>query len=665
MAKSALVQTIPDKCRVCYTCVRECPAKAIKISSGQAEVIDDRCIGCGNCVLVCTRGAKKPVGSLRQVMDILSSGKSTAAIIAPSFPAEFALISPEKVAGMIKAVGFNYVCEVAFGADLVASAYRKLLKDNPDKRYIGVTCPAVVSYVEKYIPELVPHLAPVASPMVAEAKVVKKLYGENTEVVFIGPCIAKKGEAEDETGVDVAATLTFAEFRTLMAMKGVYPDKVEESGFNPPTPGLGTLFPINRGMLQAADIKEDLVSGEIVTADGRNNFVEALSEFASGDMEARLLEVLCCQGCIMGSGMTSKSPLFRRRAKVGRYTRKSLEKVNFNAWNIAVERCSDIDLSRKFTPSDKRLKLPSEFEVNRIMERMGKFTIEDELNCGACGYETCRKHAVAIFKGLAESEMCLPYSIEQLKSTVEELALTNDELAGTRVALKHAEKMAGMGQLAAGIAHEVNNPLGVVLMFAHTLLEENPGNDDLQEDLKTIAVHADRCRKIVSGLLDFARQNKVSRTQVDVSDMVFKVVSVVNRSQNIELEFINEDIEPLAELDEDQMAQVLTNLATNAFQAMGDSGKLTIVTGGDADRVTISFRDTGCGIPRENLKMIFEPFFTTKGKGEGTGLGLAVTYGIVKMHRGQITVESNTEPSRGATGTTFTVSLPRRDPENG
>lgn len=664
MSKSPLVQTIPDKCRMCYTCVRECPAKAIRISGGQAEVIDDRCIGCGNCIQVCTRGAKKPVGSIRQVTDLLGSGKKIAAIIAPSFPAEFTEISPEKVVGMLKAIGFEYVCEVAFGADIVAQAYRKLLNDNPEKRFIAVTCPAVVSYVEKYIPELVPHLAPIASPMVAEANVVKKLYGEETEIVFIGPCIAKKGEAEEETALNVTASLTFAEMRSLLAVYGIDPEKVEESGFNPPTPGLGTLFPINRGMLQAADMHEDLVSGEIVTADGRNNFVEALSEFASGDMEARLLEVLCCQGCIMGPGMTSKAPIFRRRAKISRYARESLEKVNFNAWNIASERCADIDLERKFTPSDKRLKVPSEIEVNRIMERMGKFTIEDELNCGACGYETCRNHAIAIYKGLAESEMCLPYSIDQLKNTVEELALTHDELAGTRVALKHAEKMADMGQLAAGIAHEVNNPLGVVLMYAHTLLEENPDNNELREDLKTITVHADRCRKIVAGLLDFARQNKVSRTLINVPELIRKVISVIKRPDGIELLFISEDIEPCAELDEDQMAQVLTNLTTNAFQAMGNSGRLTVKTGGDAEMVTISVSDTGTGIPRENLKKIFEPFFTTKGRGEGTGLGLAVTYGIVKMHRGQITVDSNADSHAGPTGTNFTVTLPRRGPSN-
>jgi len=298
------------------------------------------------------------------------------------------------------------------------------------------------------------------------------------------------------------------------------------------------------------------------------------------------------------------------------------------------------------------------------MERMGKFTVEDELNCGACGYDTCRNHAIAIFKGLAESEMCLPYSIEQLKSTVEELAETSDELAGTRIALKHAEKMAGMGQLAAGIAHEVNNPLGVVLMYAHNLLEENPHNQELTEDLRTITVHADRCKKIVSGLLDFARQNKVTLTRVDVPELMKRTVRLIDHHPGIKVRFLAEDMDPVAELDEDQIAQVITNLAGNAFQAMGESGRLTVKTGGDADRVTIIVEDTGSGIPAENLKMIFEPFFTTKERGRGTGLGLAVTYGIVKMHRGQITVDSNADPEKGPTGTTFTVSLPRRGPES-
>lgn len=664
MSRLKLVETIPDKCRVCYTCVRECPAKAIKIEAGQAEVIPERCIGCGNCVKVCTRGAKKAVGSTLKVLELLRSGKRTAAIVAPSFPAEFAGVSTGKIVGTIRAMGFELVCQVAFGADVVAHAYRRLLKENPDKKYIAVSCPAVVTYVEKYLPELVANLAPIASPMVAQAKIVKHIYGDDVKIVFIGPCIAKRGEAEDDPHSDVYASITFAELRNLISLLGIDPEKTKESQFNPPTPGLGTLFPINRGMLQAADMNEDLISSEIVTADGKDSFVEALKEFASGDMETRLLEILCCKGCIMGPGMTSKAPLFRRRAKVSRYARESLSDVNFNNWNIVMDRCREIDISRVFNPMDTRLESPGDVEINRIMERMGKFTLEDELNCGACGYETCRDHAIAIYKGLAESEMCLPYSIEQLKAAVEELAETNDQLAGAKVALKHAEKMAGMGQLAAGIAHEVNNPLGVVLMYAHTLMEENPDNEELSEDLKTIAVHADRCKKIVAGLLDFARQNKVTRTKVDVPELMKRTIGPMKKPGKITVDYVSEDIDPIADLDEDQIAQVITNLAENAFHAMGEKGKLTVKTTGDADKVVITIKDTGPGISRENLKKVFEPFFTTKKKGLGTGLGLAVTYGIVKMHRGQITVSSIDDPEKGPTGTAFTVSLPRRVPEN-
>lgn len=664
MSETRLVETIPDKCRVCYTCVRECPAKAIRISGGQAEVITDRCIGCGNCVKVCTRGAKKAVGSTTKVLELLRGKQKTAAIIAPSFPAEFAGVPKEKVVGTIRTMGFDYVCEVAFGADLVAREYRRLLRKNPDRRYIAVSCPAIVNYVEKYMPEMVPDLAPIVSPMVAEAMVVKHLYGDDVKIIFIGPCLAKKGEAEDFEGSHVEASITFAELRNIISIMGIDPEKVQGSDFNPPTPGLGSLFPINRGMLQAADMNEDLLSGEIVTADGREEFVEALKEFESGDMEARLLEILCCEGCIMGPGMTSKAPLFRRRAKISKYARESLDNINFNSWNVVMDRCSGIDLKRTFAPSDMRLKAPSETEITRILERMGKFTLEDELNCGACGYDTCRNHAIAIYKGLAESEMCLPYSIEQLKNTVEELAETSDELAGARVALKHAEKMAGMGQLAAGIAHEVNNPLGVVLMYAHTLLEENPGNPELGEDLKTIALHADRCKKIVSGLLDFARQNKVTRTEVDVPELMRRTIGPMKRPEGIRVEFISEDIDPTAELDEDQIAQIIINLASNAFDAMGEDGSLRVKTGGDAEKVVITFEDDGPGIAAADIKKVFEPFFTTKKRGRGTGLGLAVTYGIVKMHRGQITVESNPDPDRGPTGTTFTVTLPRRAPEN-
>ena len=211
MQTACFVQTIKERCRVCYTCVRECPAKAIGISDGQANVIPERCIGCGNCARVCSQGAKKVLDGTQQVKHLLNQGGAVAALMAPSFPAEFEECEYEKVVGMLRALGFRYVHEVGFAADLVARRYRELL-DSPDRtNYIATTCPALVGYVERYYPDLVPKLAPIVSPMVAAARIVHRLYGPEVPVVFIGPCIAKKGEAASEKlEGEVDAVLTFA-----------------------------------------------------------------------------------------------------------------------------------------------------------------------------------------------------------------------------------------------------------------------------------------------------------------------------------------------------------------------------------------------------------------------------------------------------------------------
>ncbi|HOW16520.1 MAG TPA: [Fe-Fe] hydrogenase large subunit C-terminal domain-containing protein, partial [bacterium] len=160
-----VVETIREKCRVCFTCVRECPAKAIRIRDGQAEIMGARCIGCGNCVKVCSQKAKRVLSSLDNVRTILQSKDKKIAMVAPSFPAEFHDVDHKKMVGALKKLGFDHVHEVGFGADLVSLAYKELLVSNPDKSYIATTCPSIVAYVEKYYPELVPHLAPIVSPM--------------------------------------------------------------------------------------------------------------------------------------------------------------------------------------------------------------------------------------------------------------------------------------------------------------------------------------------------------------------------------------------------------------------------------------------------------------------------------------------------------------------
>ena len=660
--KISLVTTIKERCRVCYTCVRECPAKAIRIAEGQAEVISERCIGCGNCVRVCSQKAKKVLSGIEQVQHLLASGDRVAAIIAPSFPVEFTELEYQTVVGMVRAMGFAIVHEVAFGADLVAKEYRKLLASNDGKRYISTSCPAIIGFVEKYFPHLVTMLTPIVSPMVADARTLHRLHGNDLKIVFIGPCIAKKGEAASENvSGEVDAVLTFSELRDMLDAKGIKATNSTPSEFDGPQAGLGTIFPVSRGLLQAAGIEENLITGDVVATDGRSNFVEAIEEFGSGDFDARLLEVLCCNGCVMGAGVTSKFQLLTRRASVSTYVRKKMQTFDKDAWQRDMEQFSDLDLSRTFTANDQRALSPFEDEkVAAIMARMGKVKTEDELNCGACGYDTCRDHAMAIYKGLAESEMCLPYTIEQLRRTVKELANSNCQLVSTQEALMQSEKLASMGQLAAGIAHEVNNPLGVVLMYAHLLLDEAQSDPKLREDLTMIAEQANRCKNIVAGLLHFARQNKVMLQAADVNILVARSIKAIQTPENISVTIEQNGDDPTADLDTDQMIQVLTNLFSNAIAAMPDGGTLTAGTGGDKDTVCFIVKDTGVGIPKENLSKIFEPFFTTKQIGKGTGLGLAVTYGIVKMHRGSINVTSNADPAAGPTGTTFTVTVPRK-----
>ena len=660
MTQPQLVQTIKERCRVCYTCVRECPVKAIRIAEGQAEVLHERCIGCGNCVRVCSQHAKQVLDGKPEVRALLAGQAKVAAILAPSFPAEFADGSGTRVISAVRGLGFELVGEVGAGADLVARAYSQLMA-TPDRRhYIATTCPAIVAFVERYHPELIDSLVPIVSPMVAAARALRELHGADLRVVFIGPCIAKKGEAASgQLPGDVDGVLTFGELRDMLTEDGIDLEKQPPGQFDPPHAGPGALLAISRGLLQAADLREDLISGEVVAAEGRLAFAEAIKEFQDGDLDARLLEVLCCQGCIMGAGMTSTEPLFSRRTRVRQYVRERLAQANEAAAQALEELAARVDLSRTYASDDQRIPVPFEEEVSLILAKMGKSTPEDELNCGACGYDTCREHAVAIFKGLAESEMCLPYAIEQLRRTVKELAVSHEQLASAQEALMQSEKLASMGQLAAGIAHEVNNPLGVVLMYAHLLKEACGQNPELQQDVVMIVDQADRCKKIVSGLLHFARQNKLVLQRTDLAQLVDRSLRVLHPPTQVDV-VVEHEADTQAELDADQIVQVLTNLVSNAYAAMEKGGTLTVCTGGDEQTVRMTVSDTGVGIAQENLSKIFEPFYTTKQMGKGTGLGLAVTYGIVKMHSGDIKVRSNADPTLGPTGTTFTVALPRR-----
>ncbi|HPI86651.1 MAG TPA: [Fe-Fe] hydrogenase large subunit C-terminal domain-containing protein [Bacteroidales bacterium] len=650
-----LVYTVKDRCRVCYTCVRECPVKAIRIFNGQAEVIAERCIACGNCVRVCSQDAKVFIDSREQVKIFLKGDRPVYAVIAPSFPAEFREIKDYRVlVGMIKKLGFEKVVEVSFGADMVAMEYNRLLGGNGGKHYISSDCPAIVNYVENYHPDLVPSLAPIVSPMVALCRVIRKKYGEEPLIVFIGPCIAKKAESDE---IDEA--ITFRELRKLFQEFNVTPEQTQPAEFDEPVSGKGAIFPVSRGLLQTANKNDDLVEGNIMVADGRVNFREAIKEFENGLMNSQHLELLCCEGCIMGPGMTYGCKKFEGMALVSEYVREKMQNLDEEKWENQVEEFSGIDFSQQFSRKERTpLQAPKE-KVDEVLFKMGKVSEKDQLNCGACGYDTCVDHAIAIVKGLAENEMCLPYAIEKLHTSLKDLNKSNEQLATTQQALRQSEKLASMGQLSAGIAHELNNPLGVITMYTNILKDETPPDSPVYKDLQLIVEQAERCRGIVGGLLNFARKNQVFLVETNTVDFVKRSVDSIIRPDNIDIKIENKLSDPIARIDKDQMMQVLTNLEKNAVEAMPKGGTLKISLTGTDHEVELAISDTGIGIPEENMEKIFTPFFTTKEVGKGTGLGLPLIYGIVKMHRGQVQVTSNADPWKGPTGTTFTIKIPR------
>jgi two-component system NtrC family sensor kinase len=653
---TGIVTTIGELCKRCYTCVRHCPVKAIMVQDGRAKVLPERCVACGNCIRVCSQKAKRVESDdLQAAMQMIAAGENVVGCLAPSFPATFAEVEPGQVVEAVRRLGFAQVMEVAVGAELVANAYKELMANHTNGEPVITTpCPALVSYVEKHLPDLLPYLAPVVSPMVALGRLIKQRLDPEAKVVFIGPCLAKKVEAKDDKlGHEIDAVVTFQEFRDWLAEAGVDMAALPESDFDPPHPTLGRIFPVPGGLLRTSAMQADVLDGEIVVTEGVDRIGELLREIEDGSVAGRFYDLLFCEGCISGPFAGDGGNTVARKQRVAEYTRHAMDRRA----ESSLAKYQDLDLSREFSDLHVTSLGATEDQIRAILAQTDKLQPEDELNCGACGYPSCREKALAVFNGLAEAEMCLPYLIDKLQDTIDQLSESRRDLLEAEEQLMQSEKLASMGQLAAGVAHEINNPLGTVLIYSHMLLKNLPSDDPRREDLNMITREADRCRHIVRGLLDFSRQSKLKDELTDVSALLEETLELVRKQRDLGKVELVTDLRPdlpKTLLDPEQMRQAFINVVENALEAMPDGGRLEIDTAvtpsGD---VTVTIADTGGGIPEENLERIFHPFFTTKQIGRGTGLGLAIVYGIVKMHRGAISVDS-----RPGAGTTFAISLP-------
>ncbi|MCC6444922.1 MAG: 4Fe-4S binding protein [Armatimonadetes bacterium] len=651
---AGVVRTIKERCQQCYACVRHCPAKAIQVLEGRAKVMDDRCIACGRCVRVCSQDAKEVESAVPEVLQMLREKEPVVACLAPSFPAAFHDVRPGQVIAGLKRLGFDGVYEVSFGAEMVARAYARLLRQNGSKTILTTPCPALVAYVERHRPQLIPHLAPIVSPMIAMGRALKQRYRPDAKVVFIGPCLAKKAEIRRPslTGA-IDSVLTYIELEGIFYRQEIDLSALEESDPSPPVPRVGRIFPVSGGLLRTAMLQGDVLESDIVVTEGADRSMDLLEELIQDIIRPRFLDVLICNGCIDGPMMSNDLHVFSRREIVAHYAREACAATSPAELERELDACAAIDLSRTFTDENQPLRTPTEDELRSILRKINKLSRADELNCGACGYESCQEKAIAVFHGRAELTMCLPYMIERLKQV-------NQTLKDTEEQLIQSAKLASMGQLAAGIAHEINNPLGTIMIYSNLVYRDLPAEDEKREDLKMVVEEAARCREIVAGLLDFARKSKLSLEPTDMNDLIRDSLAMATKLPVYDHIQVHTDLAadlPPIPVDPRQIKQVLLNLFTNAGEAMPDSGTFTVITrlSSDAERVEIVVSDTGKGIPEENISKLFTPFFTTKDIGKGTGLGLAVAYGIIKMHRGGIEVAS-----KAGEGTTFTLSLPKR-----
>ncbi|QPM68368.1 [Fe-Fe] hydrogenase large subunit C-terminal domain-containing protein [Atribacter laminatus] len=400
-----ILSTIKTSCRDCYKCVRHCPVKAIRFSMGHAEIIDERCIKDGRCVLVCPQHAKVIRNDVEVVKNYFENKEFVIASLAPSFVPTFPDIMPGQLFNALKALGFTVVRETAEAAELVALEHARLVKEG-NKAIITSSCPAINALIYKYYPQHISYLAPIVSPMVAHARLLKKEFeGQHPRVVFIGPCIAKKAEREESEIIDeVDVALTFDELKEWLIQENIDINQFPIESEDLSSVQWARAFPVEGGLLKTGEFDTGILSQESVVITGIERCQRFLDDFEKEKEGLKMVEMMSCEGgCIDGPLLKSPLSLYQRRKKIIEFSQQG---TNSGKAKKTLEIPS---LRREFNPHPILQPQPTEEELRKILTLTGKFTPQDELNCGACGYDTCREKAVAVYQGLAEAEMCIPY----------------------------------------------------------------------------------------------------------------------------------------------------------------------------------------------------------------------------------------------------------------
>jgi iron only hydrogenase large subunit-like protein/uncharacterized Fe-S cluster-containing protein len=406
-------------CRNCYKCLRSCPVKAIRFENEQAIIDEERCIECGHCLTICPQNAREIKSDLDAVKEAIKRGKNVIVSLAPSF-AGFFDVQPGKVVSALKKLGFKIVEETAVGAEVVAELYNEYIKTNKQDVYITTSCPSANYLVEKYFKEVIPYLIPTVSPMIAHGKLLKDKFGGDSFVVFIGPCLAKKSEFQSYSKDNIIdAVLTFDELTFWTCELGIEIDELKEEKFdtNPYSKGQG--FPLGGGIIEAMGEKLEKSPVAVITVSGMEACMEVFNSIKSGDLKDVLIEASACNGsCIGGPVMIKTGENYYTKLKRVRNYIESRKNYN-DPKDMKVPEY--INFSREFIQRQVKRVVATEEEIIAIMKEMGKYELKDELNCGVCGYNTCRLKAQAVFEGMAETNMCLNYMRTKAESLANEI----------------------------------------------------------------------------------------------------------------------------------------------------------------------------------------------------------------------------------------------------
>ena len=391
-----------SNCKNCYKCIRNCPVKAIRFSGNQAHIIGNECILCGQCFVVCPQNAKEIVDETEKVKVLLQTGEPVIVSLAPSFVANYEGVGFGAMKEALLKLGFADVEETAIGATIVKTEYERMIKEDNRDVIISSCCHSINLLIQKHYPQAIEYLADVKSPMQAHCIDIKKRV-PNAKTVFIGPCVAKKDEAEYYEGI-VDAVLTFEELTKWMEEQKIEPAKIMDSEEE----SRARLFPTTGGVLKT--MSQDAPGYTYIALDGVENCIAALKDIIGGKIHKCFIEMSACAGsCIAGPVMEK----YHRTSPIADYvtiTNYAGEK------DFKVEQPDNLSLRKHFDIIEQVLPQPSEMEILSILRQMGKTKAEHELNCGSCGYNTCREKAVAISQGKAEISMCLPFLKDKAES---------------------------------------------------------------------------------------------------------------------------------------------------------------------------------------------------------------------------------------------------------